>query len=740
MSAAPVTAAHAPGAQAAQAGPALIWQRTALNGTLGPYAAAWDDLSRREFADHPLLAAEFVDALLDKFGEGREHLCIGRDDQGVVRALCILQAVSPMVWRSFLPSQAQLGPALLHDAAAATSLFRCLPRAVLQIDLLCCDPDITAATGLHAPTLYPLPHALTVSVPLAGGFDAYLKALAPKLRSNIKRYFKRCAEDGRALDMRVQTTSDQVAAAVDRYAALETSGWKGQQGTALGSSPQQLGFYRQLLATAAAGGRARAYELYFGDQLVASRLTYQRGGMLVMLKTTYDETEAKLAPGRILLHEVLRREFGRGEYQAIEFYTDANADLIAWSTRQRWIRHLSLYRSNWGAPLLDAVRPLLRRRAASSGRGTLDGSLSVDFFDRTDDLPESALDLLRQCAAAGSYLGPDWYRNLEQTVFTAPGTVQYAVLSQDGQVLGVLPLAVQRHWRSLTVRGLTSFYTPLYQPALEPMAKPLLLAHLLKALRARYPDLRSLDFSPMATGSHGGQVLLAALRLAGLPCFEYFCFDNWQVGPIAGWSSYLAARSRQLRSLLARKGRHFAGLGGRFELLTRPDDLERGLAAYTDVYTRSWKRPEPFQDFVPGLLRTYLARGELRLGLALLHDRPVAAQIWIVANGRAEIHKLAYDDDERALSPGSLLSEFMMRHVIEQDRVTEIDYLIGDDRYKQMWMDARRERWGIVAYNPSTLSGLFGLMTELLGRQTKGMRQRLRSLAERRDAVPARSR
>lgn len=708
---------------------ALIWSVIPLKGSLGKHADAWAALNRRAFGDHPLLSAEFVNALLHCFGVGTEHLCVGRDAAQQIQAMCILRPEAPMVWRSFLTSQAHVAPSLLRDAAAAQGLFSALPRTVLQLDLLCCDSDFTASNSLHAPAAYPLPHALKVSLPLVGSFEDYFQSLAPKVRSNIKRYFKKIAEDGRPLRVSVSNTPRKIAEALARYAALEASGWKGQQGTALNSNERQQSFYAERLGASAAEGSARAYELYFGDKLVASRLSYQRGGMLVMLRTTYDEAEAKLEPDSILLHDVLKREFERKEFASIEFYTDANAGLMAWSNRQRWISNLSLYRHSLIAPLADSARALLRRAASPDSGKAEDKRPVVAFFAHCSELPEAALELLRQSASQGSYLGPDWYSNLEQTVYYCPQQVEYGVLSRGEEVLCVLPMLLQRRrYGGLSIQGLSSFYTPLYAPAVAPLLEPRLLATLLQALREHHARLRSLDFGPMDTASHAGQALLAALRMAGFTSFEYFCFDNWHVGPIRGWHDYLDARSGQLRSTLARKGRRFAGAGGRFELITRPEEHERGLAAYAEVYARSWKKPEPFPGFVPGLARTFAARGELRLGLAYLKDKPVAAQVWIVGQGRAEIHKLAYDAEHKAFSPGTLLSEYLMRHVVEQDKVTEIDYLIGADPYKQLWMDQRRERWGIVAYNPRTLGGIFGLAIELLGRATKGLRRRLREL------------
>ncbi|MFX6011244.1 GNAT family N-acetyltransferase, partial [Acinetobacter baumannii] len=81
----------------------------------------------------------------------------------------------------------------------------------------------------------------------------------------------------------------------------------------------------------------------------------------------------------------------------------------------------------------------------------------------------------------------------------------------------------------------------------------------------------------------------------------------------------------------------FAAEGGRLELVRDGERLVAGIAAYQAVYAQSWKMADPYPDFVPGLIRLCARRGGLRLGVAWLGDKPVAAQIWIVANGRADI-------------------------------------------------------------------------------------------------------
>ena len=95
---------------------------------------------------------------------------------------------------------------------------------------------------------------------------------------------------------------------------------------------------------------------------------------------------------------------------------------------------------------------------------------------------------------------------------------------------------------------------------------------------------------------------------------------------------------------------------------------------------------------------------------------PLAVQLWLVENGEATIHKLAYREDAKELSPGTILGEAMFRRAIDRDRVRVIDYGTGDDAYKRDWMEERRPLWRLQAFNPGTLRGLAGAARALAGR------------------------
>ena len=92
------------------------------------------------------------------------------------------------------------------------------------------------------------------------------------------------------------------------------------------------------------------------------------------------------------------------------------------------------------------------------------------------------------------------------------------------------------------------------------------------------------------------------------------------------------------------------------------------------------------------------------------------------------MYKLAYDEAFKGYSPGTVLTARLMQHVIEHDKVA-VDYLIGDDAYKTSWMSHRRERWGLVAYNQRSWTGMVLWQRARMKSFAKPWVQRMRSAA-----------
>jgi len=305
--------------------------------------------------------------------------------------------------------------------------------------------------------------------------------------------------------------------------------------------------------------------------------------------------------------------------------------------------------------------------------------------------------------ACDPHLQLSWFVLLAKTAML-PGA-QLALLPCGGAWLPMMhsPAAKGR------IEGVSNFYTPIYGLINGKSVDEVALQQHFKALR-NFSGISELRFAPMDHLSRDFQVLSVCLKKAGWWVSDYFCFGNWY-HPVAerGWADYLAGRPGCVRTTLARAERRLAKVGFEVEIVRNAGpSLEKAVDEFVAVYGASWKEPEPYPAFIPGLCRMAAAQGYLRLGVLRTNQRAIAAQLWLVAHGTAYIVKLAYDPQFAHFSPGSVLTAAMFRSAIDVDQVSSIDYLIGDDPYKAEWMTLRRERRGVIAFNPRDFRGLVG--------------------------------
>jgi hypothetical protein len=345
--------------------------------------------------------------------------------------------------------------------------------------------------------------------------------------------------------------------------------------------------------------------------------------------------------------------------------------------------------------------------------------LRAEFFKLTDKLPAEVIEVLRKHESQGFEQGLDWYINIDSTVFASEKSLWIAVCYKEAHVLSVFPFHLTEDNTIWTLDAPCNFYSPLFVPYFHNDFDCGGFAFLLSEITSRICRFSRVVIFPLDPESKEFKVINSGLSAAFYGPFSFFCFGNWFLPVASDWRTYLSQRDGHLRSTLKRKAKDFSACGGEFELIAGEDRIEYALQAYLAVYRTSWKVPEPYPLFIPGLVKMLARKGWLRLGVATLNGKPIAVQLWVVAYGKASIFKLAYDKAYKRYSVGTLLSAFLMEQVIDKDKVREVDYLIGDDPYKAFWMTHRRERWGIVAYNLRSLGGLLGWCREVSGRLIK---------------------
>lgn len=366
-------------------------------------------------------------------------------------------------------------------------------------------------------------------------------------------------------------------------------------------------------------------------------------------------------------------------------------------------------------------------------------------YRTVDDLPASALRLMQVAGEKDFHHRLEWYRTLTSHAVDPADEVWFHVLEDraSGEALAVLPLL--RPGGRVAPRGartalsLSTYYSSLYAPILAPAHdEAVLLDRLFRDVCAGPPTWDVVRLSPLAADAPCFAFLVQALRRQGMFVQTYFCFGNWYLD-VGGrtFNEYLAARPSVLRNTLSRKSKKLKSSGrAKLRIVTGGDELAEGIADYRRVYDRSWKVAEPWPGFIPDLIATFAGLGSLRLGLAHVDGEPAAAQVWIVNGPTASIYKLAYDERFADLSVGTVLTAYLMQHVIDVDKVATVDYLTGDDPYKKDWMSHRRERWGVLALNRRTVSGIAGIVRHGGGRFVKGLLSRTRRLVPSSAAGP----
>lgn len=338
----------------------------------------------------------------------------------------------------------------------------------------------------------------------------------------------------------------------------------------------------------------------------------------------------------------------------------------------------------------------------------------VHCFSHPREFDASLLALFEKAERDDIELGAHWFANLIDTVFPAQGAAVFFVLEQKGAP--VVALALRREWRrtGLVLHSLTNFYSSRWRPLLAAGAGAHELATLLREIRLRERALIGLQLDALDVQDRS--LLQQSLHLSGYWSHAHFRFKNWTLRAPASWRTYLGSRKGKLRSDLKRMHSRLLAQGGGLSIHVGQsvEDTNTALADFQRVYDQSWKKAEPFVDFVPGLVKLAARRGWLRLGCVHLDGKAIASQIWLVNAGRASIFKVAYDEAYSAYSPGTLCTALLMEHVIEKDAVRDVDYLIGDDRYKRNWMDQCRDREALSCFNWRHPAGLLAGLREAL--------------------------
>jgi len=312
-------------------------------------------------------------------------------------------------------------------------------------------------------------------------------------------------------------------------------------------------------------------------------------------------------------------------------------------------------------------------------------------YSKWSQLPAGVDELFDHSGDESMFLTREWFEALGTTTLEDGQSLLLASVVDEDSVLALLPLiGANEYWQSFRHR-----YTALYSLLLAEEKQSEVLVCLAEGLSQQ--SIHSLQLSPVAEDDNNILSLQHALVAFGYESHKHFFFYNWiHRTQQQSFDEYMAGRPAQLRNTIARKRRKLEREHECKMRMFKGDEVQQGLIDYHSAYSASWKANEQYAALLDAVAINLSVPDWTRIAILYINGKAAAAQLWFVVRGKASIFRLAYDEEWKHYSPGSILTAYLMQYVIDVDKVEEIDFLTGNEAYKRGWMSVRRQRWRLL--------------------------------------------
>jgi len=322
--------------------------------------------------------------------------------------------------------------------------------------------------------------------------------------------------------------------------------------------------------------------------------------------------------------------------------------------------------------------------------------------------------VVRESGQTSPFLSHEWFRCCWRGASPARRVETILVEDTTGPV-GLVPLA---RWRASLHRVPARFVgmldspdTPYVDWLTVGRPEPVVDAVLTELMRSRDWDVFTLSGLPAdsLTLKALESVLPGRFRTVRLPSVP-----SPYVDVSGSWAAYWSGTSQRFKKTVRNVRNRLQKVGQvRVEEHREVAPGSPVLDEVIDVSRRSWKAAENvaianmpgMADFFRELTGCASRNGWLRLWLLRLDGRAVATEYQLESAGR--IHALRADFDASVpseLSPGTHLSEEIIRTLFERPGIHEYDMGPGDNAYKQRWATGTHENVRLLIFHP----GVFG--------------------------------
>ena len=341
---------------------------------IGPLTVEWDELADRT-TQMPWMRPGWIAAWRWAFGRGHLELLAVRR-AGRLVGMLPLERRPGRIGSATNPQTPGFCLLAEDDAVRRALADALMRRRVRQVTLRYLPADgaglaeCREAARAAGRLLLTRPMLHSPYVPIEGDWAAYAHVVSPRRLGDLHRRRRRLERLGR-LSVDVQDGRERLDQLLDEGWRVESSGWKGQRGTAVASRADMRRFYRVVARWAAGRGWLRLAFLRLDGHPLAFDFCIEENGVHYLLKTGYDEGWRRHAPGMLLRQAMLVRAFDLG----LDRYELLGADepwKTAWTDKTHELTVLQAFtRSPPG--LVDWAawahgQPVAKRLLAARGR------------------------------------------------------------------------------------------------------------------------------------------------------------------------------------------------------------------------------------------------------------------------------------------------------------------------------------------------------------------------------------
>jgi len=343
--------------------------------------ADWETLSGAAVTDLPFLRSDWFRIWWSHFGEGRK-LCLltARREGRLVLAVPLMEeresSVSgPLLTLHSVTNAHSFRYQLLvarGEEASVDALWdhlrrRPRPWHVLEFERFptgyAADQELIRVARASGSPVGVWEGGTSPYLAIEGDWDRYFASLKPKFRSNLRNRVKRLEKLG-PLGYECVASVEECEAALRDAFAIEESGWKGSERSAIASNERLARFYTDWGRHAARRGWLRLWFLLLDGKRVAFEYDLEYKGVLYCLKIGYRPELHPFSAGQVLKATVLERAFREGlrEYDFLGVMDEAKAD---WTSTGRPFNWAYVYHGGLQSRLHHAlkfeVKPFVRR-------------------------------------------------------------------------------------------------------------------------------------------------------------------------------------------------------------------------------------------------------------------------------------------------------------------------------------------------------------------------------------------